>query len=398
MARVNAGLWRSTVKPFDIEAISALVDLVLQETQAKCARRMSSDGTAFQHGCSAAADGCRGGVGDFGGVSGDMEPTERLVAALQQGDRRALARAVTLVESTRPDHRRDAERLVETILPLTGRATRIGISGPPGAGKSTFIERFGLDGIARGRTLAVLAVDPGSKRGGGAILGDKTRMSELARASAAFIRPSSAGEQLGGVARRTREAILVCEAAGFDTVLVETVGAGQAETTVAEMVDMFVLILPPAAGDELQGIKRGIIELADLILINKADGALKEHAERAAAEYTNAIRLIRAAHPEWEVPVRAVSALTGDGIEGVWDDVVNFRAALEASGDWSRRRAAQARAALWAEIADSLLERFRAAPQVADRLAAVEAEVTAGTRTPAAAARLLLAAFLGQEQ
>src|SRR5580693_7429261 len=233
-----------------------------------------------------------------------MDSADRLAAALKDGDRRALARAVTLVESTRPDHRREAERLIEAILPAAGGATRIGVSGPPGAGKSTFIERFGLDGIARGHRIAVLAVDPGSKRGGGAILGDKTRMAELARAPAAFIRPSSAGAEKGGVARRTREAILVCEAAGFDTVLVETVGAGQAETTVAEMTDMFLLILPPAAGDELQGLKRGVIELADLILINKADGALLDHARRAAADYTNALRLIRPRTPGWDVPVR----------------------------------------------------------------------------------------------
>jgi LAO/AO transport system kinase len=318
-----------------------------------------------------------------------------LAAALRGGSRRALARAVTLVESTRPDHREEAGRLIEAILPATGDATRIGITGPPGAGKSTFIERFGLDGIARGRKIAVLAVDPGSKRGGGAILGDKTRMTELARAPAAFIRPSSAGAQSGGVARRTREAILVCEAAGFDTVLVETVGAGQSETTVAEMVDMFLLILPPAAGDELQGIKRGIIELADLILVNKADGDLLEHATRSAAEYANAVHLIRPALAEWQVTVRAISALTGNRVDAVWEDVARFRAALEASGAWARRRAMQAQAALWAEIGDGLLERFRAAPAIATRLAKLEGEVAAGQRTPASAARLLLAAFLG---
>src|SRR5713226_7319378 len=249
-----------------------------------------------------------------------------LADAVRRGDRRALARAVTLVESTRPDHRRAAEALIEALLPATGGATRIGITGPPGAGKSTFIERFGLAGIARGHRIAVLAVDPGSQRGGGAILGDKTRMAELARAPSAFIRPSSAGKQKGGVARRTREAILVCEAAGFDTVLVETVGAGQSETAVADMVDMFLLILPPAAGDELQGIKRGIIELADLVLVNKADGALLDHASRAAADYANALRLIRPAGPEWQATARAVSALTGSGIDAVWDDVARFRA------------------------------------------------------------------------
>ncbi len=321
--------------------------------------------------------------------------TEALIAALRRDDRRALARAITLVESTRPDHREEAERLVEALLPYSGCAVRIGISGPPGAGKSTFIERFGLDGIAAGRHIAVLAVDPASKRGGGAILGDKTRMAELGRAPAAFIRPSSAGERGGGVARHTREAILLCEVAGFDAVLVETVGVGQAETSVAEIVDMFVLILPPAAGDELQGIKRGVVELADLVLVNKADGELAAAARRSAADYANAVRLLRPPLPEWQVPVRAVSALEGTGIREVWDDVVHFRSALEQSGAWSRRRAEQARAALWAEIGDNLLDHFRSAPAVAGRLVAAEAEVMAGTRTPTVAARTLLAAFLG---
>ena len=322
--------------------------------------------------------------------------SDALIAALRRGDRRALARAITLVESTRPDHREEAERLVEALLPRTGGAIRIGISGPPGAGKSTFIERFGLDGVALGRHIAVLAVDPASKRGGGAILGDKTRMTELGRAPEAFIRPSSAGIRTGGVARRTREAILLCEAAGFDAVLVETVGVGQAETAVAEIVDMFVLILPPAAGDELQGIKRGVVELADLVLVNKADGELAAAAQRSAADYANALRLIRPSLPEWQVPVRAVSALEGHGIREVWDDIACFRAALERTGIWSRRRAEQARAALWSEIGDSLLDHFRAAPTVARHLAAAEQEVIAGTRTPTAAARALLAAFLGR--
>jgi LAO/AO transport system kinase len=323
--------------------------------------------------------------------------TEELIAALRRGDRRALARAVTLVESTRPDHRDKAERLVEALLPYTGGAVRIGISGPPGAGKSTFIERFGLDGITRGRRIAVLAVDPASKRGGGAILGDKTRMTELARAPEAFIRPSSAGAMPGGVARGTRNAILLCEAAGFDSVIVETVGVGQAETAVAEIVDMFVLILAPAAGDELQGIKRGVVELADLVLVNKADGELAAAAQRSAADYANALRLIRPRSPEWQVPVRAVSALEDTGIREVWDDVARFRAALEATGTWARRRAEQARAALWSEIGDSLLDHFRAAPAVARRLAALEAEVISGARTPTAAARILLAGFLSAQ-
>ncbi len=241
----------------------------------------------------------------------------------------------------------------------------------------------------------MLAVDPASKRGGGAILGDKTRMTELARAEGAFIRPSAGGAVMGGVARRTRETILLSEAAGFDTVIVETIGAGQSETTVAEMVDMFLLILPPAAGDELQGLKRGIIELADLVLINKADGELLDHANRAAADYANALRLVPPALRGWEVPVRAISALTGAGVDAIWDDVARFRAALEASGDWSRRRAEQSRAALWSEIDEGLREAFQAAPQAAERLAEIEREVTSGARAPAEGARELLRLFLG---
>jgi GTPase len=326
---------------------------------------------------------------------------ERVTAApslpdlLRHGNRRALARAITLVESSRPDHRAEAEALLAVVLPQTGNSVRIGVSGPPGAGKSTFIERFGLDGVAAGHKIAVLAIDPASKRGGGAILADKTRMADLGRSPQAFIRPSSAGISRGGAARRTREAILLCEAAGFDAVIVESVGVGQSETAVAAMTDMFVLILPPAAGDELQGIKRGIVELADLILVNKADGGLAEAAQRTAADYASAVRLIRPPSAEWEASVRAVSALEGRGVAEVWDDVARFRKALEATGVWAQRRREQARAALWAEIDDSLLAHFRAAPRVARLLADIEAQVVGGARTPADAARLLLEAFLG---
>src|SRR5579871_5828774 len=302
-----------------------------------------------------------------------------LVGALRRGDRRALARALTLVESTRSDHRAEAEQLLAAVLPATGTAVRIGVTGPPGAGKSTLIERFGLAGIARGHRVAVLA--------------DKTRMSELGRSSAAFIRPSSAGDAHGGAARRSREAVLLCEAAGFDAVIVESVGVGQAETAVADITDMLLLVLPPAAGDELQAIKRGIVELVDLVLVNKADGQLVDGAQRTAADYANAMRLIRPRSEAWTVTVRAVSALEGWGIDEIWDDVARFRAAQTASGAWERRRREQARTALWAEIEGGLVEKFRAAPEVAARLAALEAGVVGGTCTPGAAARELLAAF-----
>jgi LAO/AO transport system kinase len=282
------------------------------------------------------------------------------------------------------------------LLPFTGNSDRIGVSGPPGAGKSTFIERFGLDGVARGRHIAVLAVDPESKRGGGAILADKTRMAELGRSPHAFIRPTSAAAGYGGVARRTREAILLCEAAGFDTVIVESVGVGQSETAVADITDLFMLLLPPAAGDELQGIKRGIVELADLVLVNKADGDFAGAAQRTAADYASALRLLRPPLSEWEVPVRLVSALEGLGVGGVWDDVAHFREAREAAGTWTLRRREQSRAALWAEIDNGLLDRFRASPAVADHLAAAESEVIAGIRTPANAASELLAAYFAK--
>src|SRR5215470_7025982 len=227
-----------------------------------------------------------------------------LLAPLLAGDRRALAQAITVIESTRADHRERADALLAAVLPHTGKSVRLGITGVPGVGKSTFIERFGLSLIERGRSLAVLAIDPSSKRGGGSILGDKTRMEELSRHNAAFIRPSPAGTTLGGVARRTREAMLLVEAAGFDTVLVETVGVGQSETAVADMVDMFIVLLLPGGGDDLQGIKRGVIELADLLVVNKADGDLLAAARRSAADYQHALRMLRspAAAPSRRAP------------------------------------------------------------------------------------------------
>ena len=309
------------------------------------------------------------------------------------GERRALARAITLVESSRDDHRADAEALLSEILPHSGQAVRLGITGVPGVGKSTFIEAFGLHLIEEGHRIAVLAVDPTSRRSQGSILGDKTRMEELSRTPQAFIRPSPAGRTLGGVARRTREAMLVCEAAGFDVVIVETVGVGQSETAVAEMVDMFLLLLQPGAGDELQGFKRGIMELADLIVVNKADGDLAAAAERAAAEYRGALQFLRPATRSWRPEVLKCSALTGEGIPGVWDAIGRYRKALGETGELAEKRAGQALDWMWAELGESLLGALRAHAGVAAQLPALEAEVRAGRLTPTLAAERLLAAF-----
>jgi LAO/AO transport system kinase len=322
-----------------------------------------------------------------------VEGAVGLAEKVRAGDRRALARAITLIESTRPEHAGEAEALLEALLAHSGNSVRIGISGVPGVGKSTFIERFGLHLVEAGHKVAVLAVDPSSKVSGGSILGDKTRMEELSRHPLAFIRPSPAGGTLGGVARRTREALLTCEAAGFDVVIVETVGVGQSETAVAEMVDIFLLLLQPGGGDELQGIKKGIVELADAVIVNKADGDLKPAADRAVAEYYAALGLLRAAHPDWRPPVLKCSALLGEGIDAVWETVQEHREIMEASGARAAKRAAQAGAWMWAEISDGLLRRFKAHPEVARELQSLEREVRSGRSTPTAAARRLVGLF-----
>lgn len=324
-------------------------------------------------------------------------PFDQIADRLRAGDRRALARAITLVESTRPDHREAADRLLAEILPHTGAATRIGITGVPGVGKSTFIEAFGLHLIAQGHRVAVLAVDPTSQRTGGSILGDKTRMEELGRHPDAFIRPSPAGATLGGVARRTREAMLLVEAAGHDVVIVETVGVGQSETAVAGMVDTFLLLLLPGGGDELQGIKKGIVELADVVVVNKADGDLAGPARNAVAEYRHALALLRPTLAGWTVPVLAASALAGTGIAEVRAAIADHRAALGPTGI-EARRAAQARAWLWDEIRETLVTSFSAHDAVRERLGQVEDAVEAGRLTPGAGAARLLAAFRGGAQ
>ncbi|HUI47833.1 MAG TPA: methylmalonyl Co-A mutase-associated GTPase MeaB [Acidimicrobiia bacterium] len=315
-----------------------------------------------------------------------------LADAVRAGDRRALARAITLVESTRADHRAEAAGLLEE-LGATGASTRVGISGAPGAGKSTFIEALGLHLVESGHDVAVLAVDPSSTRGGGSILGDKTRMEQLARSSHAFIRPSPSKGTLGGVARRTREALLVCEAAGFDVVLVETVGVGQSEVTVAGMVDVFALLIAPGSGDDLQGVKRGIVELADLVVVNKTDGALADLARHTASDYGNALHLLRPRTDGWAPRVLTCSALLGEGIGDVWSTVELFMASVRATGALTRRRGEQAREWMWSEISETLLERLRSDARIRSEVTALERDVAAGLMSPAAAARLLLGRF-----
>ena len=319
---------------------------------------------------------------------------ETLARAVLEGNRRALAQAITLIESTRADHRADASDLLERLVPHSGHSIRLGVSGVPGVGKSTFVEALGNHVIDAGHRVAVLTVDPSSAISGGSILGDKTRMELLSRRPEAYIRPSPAGKTLGGVTRRSREALILCEAAGFDVVIVETVGVGQSETKVADMTDMFVLLQLPGGGDELQGIKRGIMELADLILINKADDELKALAGRSVADYSNALRLLHPRSVSWKVEVRTCSARDGDGIAGVWDLVLKHRSVHEASGELNTRRAAQARDWMWSEVSDSLLTALQGNPVVCEQIPLLEAAASEGRIPPTVAARQLIELFL----
>jgi LAO/AO transport system kinase len=315
------------------------------------------------------------------------------VDGVRRGDRAVLARALTLVESDLPRHRELAQRMLAELLPHTGGALRVGITGVPGVGKSTFIDALGRRLTAAGSKVAVLAVDPTSGRSGGSILGDKTRMGALAREENAFIRPSPSRGALGGVARKTRESILVCEAAGHDVVLVETVGVGQSETQVADMVDCFLVLMLPNAGDELQGIKRGIVELADLIAINKADGPHVATAEQARQHYETALRYLRPTRAEWTPEVRCVSARTGDGLEALWERVKAHRAALEASGALASMRADQAVRWMWHAVEDELTSRLRHHPEVEAVREELERDVRAGRLPPTLAATRILARF-----
>jgi len=322
---------------------------------------------------------------------------EEYVAGVRNGDRTILARAITLIESNAPAHIAQAQEVLRALLPFTGHSLRVGITGVPGVGKSTFIEALGTMLCERGHRVAVLAIDPSSSISRGSILGDKTRMERLARHPNAYIRPSPSGGSLGGVARKTRETLLLCEAAGFDIILVETVGVGQSETAVRGMVDFFLLLMLAGAGDELQGIKKGVIELADALLITKADGDNRQRALAAQAEYRHALRYLTPATPGWKPPVRTCSALTGTGIAEIWQEIERFRDELTASGVFANRRREQARDWLYTLIDEQLRTLFFAHPIVRERLPTLEQAVVEGTLPVVSAVQQLIAA-LGEVQ
>jgi LAO/AO transport system kinase len=315
---------------------------------------------------------------------------DELAAAVRSGDRAALPRAITLVESTRADHRDQAQQLLLALMPAAGNALHVGITGLPGVGKSTTIEALGMHLIERGHRVAVLAVDPSSTRTGGSILGDKTRMPQLAAHPDAYIRPSPTSGTLGGVARATRETIVLLEAAGFDVILVETVGVGQSEVAVANMVDTFVFLTLARTGDQLQGIKKGVLELADIVVVNKADGKHLGEARNAARELSGAIRLIYPRETLWRPPVLTMSALEGTGIEELWDTVERHRRVLSDAGDFEARRRAQQVDWTWQMVRDTVLDRVLSNPAVRKGRADVERRVLTGELTPALAAQQIL--------
>ena len=320
-----------------------------------------------------------------------------LAERLLDGDRRALAKAITLVESTRADHGEQAAMLLEQIMPHTGNSIRLGVSGAPGVGKSTFIESLGNALTEWGHQVAVLAVDPTSAVSGGSILGDKTRMETLSVNPKAFVRPSPAGRTLGGVTRRTRESLLLCEAAGYDVIIVETVGVGQSETAVSDMTDMFLLLLSPGGGDDLQGIKRGIMELADLVLVNKADGDQARLASQTVADYRGALNFMQARTPSWTPQVESCSALNNKGMDEVWTIVKAFRGALTESGELAVLRAQQARAWMWAETAELLIVGLKNHSAVKSLVPTLESAVLKGELPATVAAQRLIEHYKGSE-
>ncbi|MBB3754301.1 LAO/AO transport system kinase [Mycolicibacterium sp. BK634] len=322
-------------------------------------------------------------------MSADVEV---LAEAIRSGDRAALSRAITLVESTRADHRDQAQRLLLELMPDAGKAVHIGITGVPGVGKSTTIEALGMYLIEQGHRVAVLAVDPSSTRTGGSILGDKTRMAKLAVHPDAYIRPSPTSGTLGGVAKATRETIVLAEAAGFDVILVETVGVGQSEVTVSNMVDTFVFLTLARTGDQLQGIKKGVLELADIVVVNKADGAHLTEAKSAARELTAAIRLIYPRETIWRPPVLTMSAIEGTGLRELWDTVLAHRDALTKAGEFDARRRTQQVEWTWSMVRDAVLDRVLSHPAVRAERAEIERQVREGELTPALAAQRILQA------
>src|SRR5215813_12056909 len=309
-----------------------------------------------------------------------------LAKELRAGNRASLARAITLIESRRGDHQAAARELVQLLLPDTGKAVRIGITGSPGVGKSTTIDALGTYLIDQGHKVAVLAVDPSSARSGGSILGDKTRMAQLSASDHSYIRPSPSSGTLGGVAAKTREAMLLCEAAGFDVVLVETVGIGQSETAVCDMTDFFLALMLPGAGDELQGIKKGLVELADMVAINKADGDNLRRAQHAAADYKSALHILSPRSEHWHPPVVTYSALTGAGIAELWQKILDHRTAMNASGDFAARRRDQQVKWMWSMLENRMHARLRSDASIRSKVKKIEAEVADGKVTPALAA------------
>ncbi len=311
---------------------------------------------------------------------------EELARKLRAGDRASLARAITLTESRRADHRAQARALLQAVLPETGQAMRVGITGVPGVGKSTLIDTLGTNLTGQGHKVAVLAVDPSSLRTGGSVLGDKTRMARLANDAEAYIRPSPAAGTLGGVAARTRETMLLCEAAGFDVILVETVGVGQSETAVADLTDFFLVLMLPGAGDELQGIKKGIIELADMIAVNKAEGDGAARARAAAGEYKSALHILSPPSATWSPPVITVSGLANEGLDGLWAHIVEHRKKLTATGEMAAKRSAQNVKWMWALVDDRLRSRVKSDAALRRRLPELEADVARGRLAPTLAA------------
>jgi len=318
------------------------------------------------------------------------QKSSTLVEEILQGNRRAMAKAITLLESTKPESFGKGQELLDSLLQHTGKAMRIGITGVPGVGKSTFIEAFGLYLIELGHRVAVLAVDPSSPITGGSIMGDKTRMKALSQHPDSFIRPSPSSGVLGGVARKTRETVLICEAAGYDIVFVETVGVGQSETMVDSMVDLFILLMLPNAGDELQGIKKGVLELADLIVVNKSDGLQESQAITTQSEYRKAMQLLASSKNSWEPQILRCSALEKQGMDTVWEAVKNFREALQNSGEWFQQRRSQSKKWMWALVEEGLLNNFHKNKTIQKTITEMEKSVVSEEILPANAARKLL--------